>query len=180
MWAANPTWGSPRIRDELEKLGVHVSTATIRKYRPSSGGRRSQSWRTFLRNHGAAIAAMDFFVVPTATFRLLYVLIVVTHHLQPNRPLQHHGVANRRVDRPAGGQCLSVRHGPPNTFCGAGIRSTGTSSCGGSSAHGNRAEADRAEVSVAEPLRGAPDWSIRRECLDRGCGVQRAASTRAA
>jgi len=80
MWAANPTWGSPRIRDELEKLGVHVSTATIRKYRPSSGGRRSQSWRTFLRNHGAAIAAMDFFVVPTATFRLLYVLIVVTHH----------------------------------------------------------------------------------------------------
>jgi len=80
MWAANPTWGSPRIRDELAKLGVHVSTATIRKYRPSSGGRRSQSWRTFLGNHGAAIAAMDFFVVPTATFRLLYVLIVVTHH----------------------------------------------------------------------------------------------------
>jgi len=50
MWAANLSWGSPRIRDELEKLGVHVSTATIRKYRPSSGGRRSQSCRTFLRN----------------------------------------------------------------------------------------------------------------------------------
>ena len=79
MWTANPTWGSPRIRDELAKLGVAVSTATIRKYRPKCGGQRSQGWRTFLRNHATAIAAMDFFVVPTATFRLLYVLIVVRH-----------------------------------------------------------------------------------------------------
>jgi hypothetical protein len=79
MWADNPTWGSQRIRDELAKLGLHASTATIRKYRPQSRGRPSQGWRTFLRNHAGTIAAMDFFVVPTATCRLLYVLLVITH-----------------------------------------------------------------------------------------------------
>ncbi|MGO8930330.1 MAG: integrase core domain-containing protein [Limisphaerales bacterium] len=79
MSSVNPTWGSPRIRDELAKLGLEVSTATIRKYRPRSRRPPSQSWRTFLQNHAGAIAAMDFFVVPTATFRLLYVLVVMSH-----------------------------------------------------------------------------------------------------
>lgn len=79
MWVANPTWGSPRIRDELVKLGLEASTATIRKYRPKSRRPASQGWRTFLRNHAGAMAAMDFFVVPTVTCRLLYVLIVITH-----------------------------------------------------------------------------------------------------
>ena len=79
MWAVNPTWCSSRIRDELAKLGLHASTATIQKYRPKSRGHRSQSWWTFLQNHTGAIAAMDFFVVPTATFRLLYVLVFIRH-----------------------------------------------------------------------------------------------------
>ena len=92
MWTANPTWGSPRIRDELAKLGVAASTATIRKYRPKCGGQRSQGWRTFLRNHATAIAAMDFFVVPTATFRLLYVLIVVRHE---RRRIVHFNISER-------------------------------------------------------------------------------------
>ena len=79
MWTLNPTWGTPRIRDELAKLGLTASTATIRKYRPKSRGKPSQSWRTFLYNHASGIATMDFFVVPTATFRLLYVLVVMNH-----------------------------------------------------------------------------------------------------
>jgi transposase InsO family protein len=79
MWEANPTWGSPRIRDELAKLGLQASTATIRKYRPKSRHVPSQSWRTFLQNHANAIAAMDFLVVPTVTYRLLYVLVIITH-----------------------------------------------------------------------------------------------------
>jgi putative transposase len=79
MWAVNPTWGSPRIRDELAKLGLQASTATIRKYRPRSRDPSSQSWRTFLQNHAAGIAAMDFFVVPTVTARLLYMLVVMKH-----------------------------------------------------------------------------------------------------
>jgi putative transposase len=64
---------------ELFKLGLEVSTATIRKYRPKSRGKPSQGWRTFLENQASGIAAMDFFVVPTATFRLLYVLVVMNH-----------------------------------------------------------------------------------------------------
>ena len=56
-----------------------ASTATIRKYRPRSRGQPSQSWRTFLQNHAGGIAAMDFFVVPTVTARLLYVLVVLNH-----------------------------------------------------------------------------------------------------
>jgi putative transposase len=79
MWASNSTWGSPRIRDELAKLGLEASTATIRKYRPKSRRQPSQNWRTFLQNHAGAIAALDFFVVPTVTFHLLYVLVVMTH-----------------------------------------------------------------------------------------------------
>jgi putative transposase len=79
MWAVNPTWGSPRIRDELAKLGLEVSTATIRKYRPKSRRRPSQNWWTFLQNHAGAVAALDFLVVPTVTLRLLYVLVVITH-----------------------------------------------------------------------------------------------------
>ena len=61
MWALNPTWGNPRIRDELAKLGLKASTATIRKYRPKSRGKPSQSWRTFLQNQASGMAAMDFF-----------------------------------------------------------------------------------------------------------------------
>ena len=79
MWSANPTWGSPRIRDELAKLGLVASTATIRKYRPTFKGKPSQGWMTFLQNDAGSIAAMDFFVVPTVTFRLLYVLIIMHH-----------------------------------------------------------------------------------------------------
>src|SRR5665811_608553 len=79
MCIRDSTWGSPRIRDELAKLGLEASTATIRKYRSKSGRRPSQSWRTFLQNHAGGIAAMDFFVVPTVTERLLYVLVVLKY-----------------------------------------------------------------------------------------------------
>ena len=79
MWADDPTRGSPRIRDELATMGLPASTATIRKYRPKYQRPPSQSWRTFLWNHAGAIAAMDSFVVPTATFRLFYVLVAMTH-----------------------------------------------------------------------------------------------------
>jgi putative transposase len=76
----NPLWGAPRIHGELLKLGVQVSQATVAKYitRPAATP-PSQSWRTFLANHVAQIAAADFFVVPTATYRLLFVLVIVAH-----------------------------------------------------------------------------------------------------
>ena len=80
MWQANPTWGSRRIQAELAKLGIEVSDSTIRKYRPKS--RRSpspQTWKTFLQNHAQALIAVDFFAVPTATFRVLHVFLVLAH-----------------------------------------------------------------------------------------------------
>ena len=79
MWRANPTWGSSRIRDELAKLGLQVSDSTIRKYRPKPQRSSSQTWKTFLHNHTKQIAAIDFFTVPTATFRVLFVFIVLAH-----------------------------------------------------------------------------------------------------
>ena len=78
MWKSNPTWGSRRIQAELAKLGLNVSDSTIRKYRPKRR-RSAPTWKTFLKNHAGAIAAMDFFVVPTVTFRTLYVLVVMAH-----------------------------------------------------------------------------------------------------
>lgn len=80
MWQANPTWGSPRIRAELAKLGLQVSAATVRKYRPKGErGPTSQSWRAFLRNHTKQLIAVDFFTVPTVTFRVLFVFVVLVH-----------------------------------------------------------------------------------------------------
>jgi transposase InsO family protein len=75
----NPLWGAPRIHGELLKLGVQVSQATVAKYMTRPSTPPSQSWRTFLANHVAQIAAADFFVVPTATYRLLFVLIILAH-----------------------------------------------------------------------------------------------------
>jgi putative transposase len=79
IWTANPTWGSPRIRDELAKLGLHVSDSTIRKYRPKAARPSSQTWKTFLRNHAAQIVAVDFFTVPTVIFRVLFVFVILAH-----------------------------------------------------------------------------------------------------
>ena len=89
MWQANPTWGSPRIRDELAKLGLQVSDSTVRKYRPKSPRSSSQSWRRFLENHARQIVAIDFLTVPTATFRALYVFIVLAHE---RRKVMHFAV----------------------------------------------------------------------------------------
>jgi hypothetical protein len=73
----NRLWGAPRIHGELLKLGFAVAQSTVAKYMASNGGPSGQSWGTFLRNHMPHIAAMDLFVVPTISFNLLYVLVIV-------------------------------------------------------------------------------------------------------
>ena len=75
----NPLWGAPRIHGELRKLGISVSQSTVAKYMRRHQTSPSQSWRTFLTNHADQIMAADFFVVPTVTFRLLFVLVVLAH-----------------------------------------------------------------------------------------------------
>ena len=79
MSKENSLWGAPRIHGELLKLGFAVSQATVAKYMARSTAPPSQSWRTFLANHVHQIAAADFFVVPTATCRLLFVLVILAH-----------------------------------------------------------------------------------------------------
>ncbi len=79
MNAANPFWGAPRIHGELLKLGIEISQATVAKYMVRRRGRPSPTWRSFLRNQAAGIAAIDMFVVASASFRLLYVMIILTH-----------------------------------------------------------------------------------------------------
>src|SRR6266446_1976071 len=79
MAQANPRWGAPRIHGELLKLGIDICQATVAKYMVRGHRPPSQTWRTFLRNHIGQIVAADFFVVPTATYRLLFVLVLLAH-----------------------------------------------------------------------------------------------------
>ena len=76
---ANPLWGAPRIHGELQKLGIVVSQSTVAKYMRRHPRPPSQTWRTFLTNHASQIVATDLFVVPTVTFRLLFVLVMLAH-----------------------------------------------------------------------------------------------------
>jgi putative transposase len=75
----NPIWGTPRILSELLLLGYHVAEGTVAKYMVRLPKPPSQEWRTFLANHVPNIATCDFFTVPTVTFRVLYVFIVLRH-----------------------------------------------------------------------------------------------------
>ena len=76
---ANPLWGAPRIHGELQKLGIAVSQSTVAKFMRRHPRPPSQTWRTFLTNHASQIMAADLFVVPTVTFRLLFVLVILGH-----------------------------------------------------------------------------------------------------
>jgi hypothetical protein len=79
MSIANPLWGAPRIHGELLKLGIDIGQTSVAKYMVRRRGPPSQGWKTFLHNHADGIAAMDLFVVPTISFRLLYGLLILGH-----------------------------------------------------------------------------------------------------
>jgi transposase InsO family protein len=79
MSRENRLWGAPRIHGELLKLGFEVAESTVSRYMMRRRGPPSQTWRTFLRNHADAIAAIDLCVVHTVTFEPLFALIVIGH-----------------------------------------------------------------------------------------------------
>ena len=80
MARANPLWGAPRIHGELLKLGIKISERTVSNLMPRRDTRPpSQTWRTFLKNHMMNMVSIDFFTVPTATFRILFVLVILRH-----------------------------------------------------------------------------------------------------
>jgi hypothetical protein len=75
----NPLWGASRIHGELLMLGFNVAQSTVSKYMQRGGRPPSQSWKTFLRNHAEAIAAIDLCIVRTLAFDLLFVFVVLGH-----------------------------------------------------------------------------------------------------
>src|ERR671918_479294 len=80
MAAANPLWGVPRIHGELLRLGIDVCERTVSRLMPKRCTLPSQTWRTFLANHVRDLVSLDFFTVPTAGLRVLFVLVVLAHH----------------------------------------------------------------------------------------------------
>ncbi len=77
--SANPLWGTPRIIGELGKLGIDVAKSTVDKYRVRPGKPSSPTWKAFLKNHVTDLVSIDFFIVPTIRFKLLFVLVVLAH-----------------------------------------------------------------------------------------------------
>jgi putative transposase len=94
MAAENPTWGAPRIHGELLMLGFDLSEPTVSRWlrRAPRAPDPAKRWLTFLRNHREAIAAMDFFTVPTLTFGILYCFFIIGHDRR--RILHHHVTRN--------------------------------------------------------------------------------------
>lgn len=76
---ANPLWGTPRIVGELGKLGIKVAKSTVDKYRVRSQKPPSPTWKAFLKNHVNDLVSIDFFIVPTIRFKLLFVVVVLAH-----------------------------------------------------------------------------------------------------
>ena len=79
MGRANPTWGSPRLVGALQKLGITVAKSTVEKYRPKNRQPSSPTWKAFLHTHVKDLVSGAFFIVPTATFQVLFVFILLAH-----------------------------------------------------------------------------------------------------
>ena len=81
MVAENPTWGAPRIHGELKMLGFEISERSVLRWmrKAPRNPEPAKRWAAFLSNHREAIAAMDFFTVPTLTFGVLYCFFVIAH-----------------------------------------------------------------------------------------------------
>ena len=94
--AANRLRGAPRIRGELLALGLRVSEATVSRYMPKRTRRsRGQTRRTFISNHSKGLVAVDFFVVPTASFKVLYVFVAMA---VDTRRIVHFNVCHMPTD----------------------------------------------------------------------------------
>src|SRR6202047_96726 len=113
MSSANPRWGAPCIHGELQKLGINLAQATVAKYMVPHRKPPSQTWRTFLKNHAKDLVSTDFFVVPTATFRLLFVFLVLSHD---RRRLIHFGVTSHPTAEWTARQLVSLDTLRPDRF----------------------------------------------------------------
>jgi putative transposase len=102
---ANPDWGAPRIVGELGKLGIEVAKSTVEKYRIRSSKPPSPMWRAFLNNHIADLVSIDFFTLPTINFKVLFVLVVLSHC---RRKVIHFNVTENPTAQWAGQQMVEA------------------------------------------------------------------------
>jgi len=118
MSQANVTWGAPRIRNELATLGIDVAVSTVAKYMLRRRKPPSPTWRAFLDNHLKDLVALDFFVVPTAPFGVLFGLVVLAHHRRRVLHFNDYEAADRSsgVRSPAVIACVSARASPHSTI----------------------------------------------------------------
>ncbi len=105
MSRSNPLWGAPRIHGELLKLGIDISQASVGKYLVRSRKPPSPSWRAFLDNHVKDLVAIDFFTVPTVTFRVLFAFLVLAHD---RRQILHFNVTEHPTAEWTGRQLLEA------------------------------------------------------------------------
>ena len=108
MSMENLLWGAPRIHGELLKLGFEIAQSSVAKYMVKRRGPPSQGWWTFLRNHAPDIAAMDFFVVPTIGFKLLYGFVIIRLDRRESRLDQRDNQPDSGVGRASDHRGLSL------------------------------------------------------------------------
>ncbi|MGB8330987.1 MAG: hypothetical protein WCE62_12770 [Polyangiales bacterium] len=127
MVRENPTWGAPRIHGELPILGFNVSEATVSRHMPRRRKPPSQTWRSFLHHHVNDLVSIDFFVMPTATFRVLYVFLVLEHE---RRRIVHFNVTEGPSALWAGQQLINAfpYDSAPKYLTGTETRSTARTS----------------------------------------------------
>ena len=105
MSRENPTWGAPKIHGELVKLGIELSEPTIAKYMVRSRKPSSQTRKIFLRNHLSDTASIDFFTIHTATFKILYVFLILSHE---HRKIVHFNVTDSPTSLWTGRQLIQA------------------------------------------------------------------------
>jgi hypothetical protein len=105
MSEANPCWGSPRIVGELWKLGIDVAKSTVDKYRVRSKQPPSPTWKAFLETHVTDLVSIDFLVVPTVRFKVLFVLVILAHH---RRRVVHFNVTEHPTAQWTGQQIIEA------------------------------------------------------------------------
>ena len=176
MWRSNPTWGSPRIVGELHKIGIEVAKSTVERYRPKNRKPSSPTWKAFLANHVKDIVACDFFTVPTARCRVLFVFHHAGSRAPAHRALQHYRTPHRPVDRPTDRGSVPLGDGTALSAARSG-RHLWRVVPATREEYGHRRGENSPPKSLAKSLWRAGHRQYAPRCPGSGDGVERATST---
>ncbi len=157
MCRGNALWGAPRIHGELLKLGMEISETTVSQYMIKRQGPPSQNWRIFLHNHTKELIALDFFTIPTATFRVLFVLLILGHNRRRNPTLQRHRASDGGMGSPTAPGSVWDRQYPAVPHPRSGCNLWQDFPAPGHSAQ-NPGCSDRTSLTLAKCVCGTSDW----------------------